>query len=163
MIVSNLTPNRIRCVHEDNSRLAFILMPKGHEKDTVSLKEMEWDESTRLVKLQKKGYVQLAPGVTKKPVAIPVPEMDGLDKAQRAMLNALVLGSDTEHRAYIEMLPLDNRSTMPNRVNYKYIRDKMVPVFEMAAEWLHAIGNKQRESAVKNRAKELRDLVKDKG
>lgn len=163
MIVSNLTPNRIRCVHEDNARMSFILMPKGHEKDTVSLKETEWDESTRLLKLQKKGYVQLVPGVSKKPVAVPVPDMDELDKAQRAMLNALVLGSDTEHRAYIEMLPLDNRKTMPDRVNYKYVRDKMVPVFETAATWLHDIGNKQRETAVKNRVKELRKLVEDKG
>ena len=60
------------------------------------------------------------------------------------------------------MLPLDNRSTMPNRVNYKWVRDKMVPVFEMAVEWLHAIGNKPRETAVKNRTKELRDMVRDK-
>ena len=102
MIVSNLTANRIRCVHEDNARLAFILMPKGHEKDTVVIKDEEWDEFTRLAKLQKKGYIQLIPGVSKKPVAVPTPDMGSLDKAQRAMLNALVLGSDTEHRAYIE-------------------------------------------------------------
>ena len=102
MIVSNLTPNRIRCVHEDNARLAFILMPKGHEKDAVVMKDEEWNEFTRLTKLQKKGYIQLTPGVSKKPVAVPTPDMGGLNKAQRAMLNALVLGSDTEHRAYIE-------------------------------------------------------------
>ena len=143
--------------------MSFILMPKGHEKDTVVLKDEEWNESTRLAKLQKKGSIAVVPGVSKKPTAASVPDMDELDKAQRAMLNALVLGSDAEHRAYIEMLPLDNRRTMPDRVNYKYIRDKMVPVFETAATWLHDIGNKQRETAVKNRVKELRKLVEDKG
>ena len=162
MIVSNPSPNRVRCVHEDNARLMFTLMPKGHEKDSVVLKDEEWSESVRLAKLQKKGYVTVAPGVSKKPVAVPVPDTEGLDKAQRAMLNALVLGSDTEHRAYIEMLPLDNRETMPNRVNYKYMRDKMVPVFEMAVTWLHDIGNKSRESAASKRTKELRDMVREK-
>lgn len=162
MIVSNLTPNRIACTNEENSKLRFSLMPKGHEKDTVTLTAEAWNESLRLAKLEKKGLVKVDRSGAKRGVVVPTPDMDEFNRAQRAMINALVLGADAEYQAYIDMLPMDNRKEMPERTNWKYVRDKMLPAFKVAADWLHDLGNKQREKGVRDRMKVLGNLISEK-
>lgn len=162
MVVSNPTPNRIVCVNEENRKLRFSLMPKGHERDTVTLNDETWSESLRLLKLEKKGLIKVDRSGAKRSAAVPVPDMDEYSRAQRAMINALVLGTDAEYQAYIDMLPMDNRKTMPERTNWKYVRDKMLPAFKVAADWLHDLGNKQREKGVRDRMKELSNLISEK-
>lgn len=162
MVVYNITTGRVRCVHETDARLSFTLMPEGHELSVAVLDDAAWGESTRLHKLEKTGVVRLDKSQSKKPVMAEVPEMAEFTKAQRAMVNGLVLGSDIEHQSYIDMVPLDNQSTMPDRPNYKYIREKMLPAFEVAVAWLDEIGTqkaKKRKSATQNRIKELNALV----
>lgn len=162
MIVFNLTPNRVACTNEENSRLRFSLMPRGHEKDSATLNEETWGESLRLAKLEKKGLVKVDRTGAKRSVGVPVPDMDEFNRAQRAMINALVLGTDAEYQAYIDMLPMDNRREMPERTNWKYVRDKMIPAFKVAADWLHELDNKKREKGVRDRMKELSNLISEK-
>lgn len=162
MVVYNITTGRVRCVNESDSHLSFTLMPEGHEQSVAVLDDAAWGESTRLQKLEKTGVVRLDKSQSKKPVMATAPEMGEFTKAQRAMVNGLVLGSDVEHQSYIDMIPLDNQNTMPDRPNYKYMREKMVPAFELAVTWLDEIGTsraKKRKGAVQSRIKELNSLI----
>lgn len=162
MVVYNLTTGRVRCTNESTKATAFTLMPEGHEMSAIALDNALWEDSARLLRLEKKGIVRIDRNQDRKPVLAAAPDMEDLTKAQRAMINGLVLGSDIEYQSYIDMIPLDNRADMPERPNYRYVREKMVPAFEIAETWLRDINtasSKKRESAVHKRIKELNTLV----
>lgn len=162
MVVYNLTTGRVRCTNENVKAKSFTLMPEGHELSAVALDNALWEDSARLLRLEKKGVVRIDRNQDRKPVLASAPDMEDMTKAQRAMINGLVLGSDVEHQSYIDMVPLDNRADMPDRPNYRYVREKMVPAFEIAEAWLRDINtasSKKRESAVRRRIKELNALV----
>ena len=162
MVVFNTTTGRIRCAHDTLKGEAFTLMPMDHELSVAVLDDAKWSESARLLKLEKTGVVRIDRASSKKPVMASAPDMGELSKAQRSRVNGLVLGSDVEYQSYLDMIPLDNQSTMPDRPNYRYIRENMVPAFEIAATWLHDIGSarsKKREKEVRSRIKELNAMV----
>lgn len=161
MLVSNVTPNQVRITHEStNARIA--LRPMGHERSVVVVSDAEWRDSDALAKMIRRGIVKVEPGVTARPSLAPTPTAFAeLARDQKTIVNGLVLGSDAEYDMFMTFLPHDNRSDMSPQINLRYIKEKLIPAFKLAQEWLHEQGNKKREKGVSDRIRELEKIVQE--
>lgn len=160
MVISNVTPGQVRITHE-NSKARIILRPMGHERSVVVVSDAEWQDSDALEKMKRRGLVKVESGNVKPSLAPTPTAFSELGRDQKTIVNGLVLGTDAEYEMFMAFLPYDNRADMSPQINMRYVKEKLIPAFKLANEWLHEQGNKKRERGTSDRIKELEKMAQE--
>lgn len=164
MLVGNTTAGTVYLSHgSDPSVPAIRFRPRGDRDSVQDLVEAQWSGSRNLKRFLSAGILAIE-GVVDLPSA--PTEYNALDKWGRARVRSIVLGTDEEFEANGLITPMGNMPSAPERVDTRYIKNKLLPVLEISSKWLRALYTDTKDKKYDTRrkkldahARELRKLV----
>lgn len=157
MIVSNPTTGKVSLIHGNKEVATVIFDQHGTTNSVHVLDDEVWGQSRNLARYLKKGTLVKLDGMIEYPE-----EPEGyseLPKWDRNRVRKIVLGTEDEFVASAMFTPYSNSARMPEQIDVPYIRTRLIPVLQVAENWLNALANATGDKAYKARRDEIRKRI----